>query len=146
MPISMKPIRWSNAILFRCIFAVMATRRLGVASCCIRGFKIASSAIEVALTKGNNPAPKVAMHWPVKVWDYGAYPDQDEAMGIFNSPKWRPAIYPPSNRNRSFSPLDSIALMYRSMFQRSGLISTIVSGSRSLRRPWKISPIFRKAI
>ncbi len=46
-----------------------------------------TSAIEVSLTKGNNPAPKVAMHWPVKVWDYGAYPDQDEAMGDFQLAK-----------------------------------------------------------
>ncbi|MCB1227979.1 MAG: sulfatase [Verrucomicrobiales bacterium] len=31
----------------------------------------------------NNPSPKERVHWPVKVWDWGAFPESDEQMGDF---------------------------------------------------------------
>jgi arylsulfatase A-like enzyme len=42
-----------------------------------------SETFEVNLTQGRNPVPKENMNWPVKVWDYGAFPDSDEAMGDY---------------------------------------------------------------
>jgi arylsulfatase A-like enzyme len=36
---------------------------------------------DVDLTQGRNPTPKQNMNWPVKVWDFGPFPDSDEEMG-----------------------------------------------------------------
>jgi arylsulfatase A-like enzyme len=40
-----------------------------------------AESFDVNLTKGRNPTPKQMMNWPVKAWDYGAFPDRDEEMG-----------------------------------------------------------------
>ncbi len=48
------------------------------------GFKgrIAGS-FDVALKTGGNPTPTERLNWPVKVWDYGAFPERDEEMGDY---------------------------------------------------------------
>ncbi|MCA9191941.1 MAG: sulfatase [Planctomycetales bacterium] len=48
------------------------------------GFKgrVAES-FDVNLTQGRNPTPSQPMNWPVKVWDYGAFPESDEEMGDY---------------------------------------------------------------
>lgn len=38
---------------------------------------------EVKLSNANNPTPKERVHWPVKVWDWGAFPESDEEMGDY---------------------------------------------------------------
>ena len=38
---------------------------------------------EVKLSNARNPSPKGQVHWPVKVWDWGAYPDSDDDMGDY---------------------------------------------------------------
>lgn len=38
---------------------------------------------EVKLEAGRNPGPKTAMNWPVRVWDYGPFPERDEEMGDY---------------------------------------------------------------
>lgn len=35
------------------------------------------------LTDGRNPTPPQAVNWPVKAWDYGAFPERDEEMGDY---------------------------------------------------------------
>ena len=35
------------------------------------------------LTQGRNPTPKQSINWPLKAWDYGACPAQDEEMGDY---------------------------------------------------------------
>lgn len=39
--------------------------------------------LDVELKAGGNPVPKKPMNWPVKVWDFGAFPERDEEMGDF---------------------------------------------------------------
>ncbi len=36
---------------------------------------------DVNLTKGGNPTPTQRINWPVKVWDFGPFPELDEEMG-----------------------------------------------------------------
>ncbi|MCP5539034.1 MAG: sulfatase [Akkermansiaceae bacterium] len=36
---------------------------------------------DVQLSPGRNPTPKAMMNWPVKVWDFGPFPERDEEMG-----------------------------------------------------------------
>ncbi|MDZ4852531.1 MAG: sulfatase [Pirellulaceae bacterium] len=38
---------------------------------------------DVDLTQGRNPTPKQTMNWPLKAWDYGAFPDRDDQMGDY---------------------------------------------------------------
>lgn len=38
---------------------------------------------ETDLTDGRNPTPPQAVNWPVKAWDYGAFPERDEEMGDY---------------------------------------------------------------
>lgn len=40
-----------------------------------------AESFDVNLTKGHNPSPKQTMNWPVKAWDFGPFPDNDEEMG-----------------------------------------------------------------
>lgn len=40
-----------------------------------------ASTFDFDLGQGNNPTPKEKMNWPVKVWDFGPYPQRDEEMG-----------------------------------------------------------------
>ncbi len=39
--------------------------------------------LDITFTKGNNPSPKKSMNWPVKVWDFGPYPERENEMGDF---------------------------------------------------------------
>jgi arylsulfatase A-like enzyme len=38
---------------------------------------------DVNLTQGRNPTPKEIVNWPVKIWDFGAFPERDEEMGDY---------------------------------------------------------------
>jgi len=40
-----------------------------------------AESFDVTLTQGHNPTPKQTMNWPVKAWDFGAFPERDEEMG-----------------------------------------------------------------
>ena len=40
-----------------------------------------AESFDINLTKGRNPTPKQTMNWPVKVWDFGRFPERDEEMG-----------------------------------------------------------------
>lgn len=42
---------------------------------------------EIQLSNANNPSPKERMHWPVKVWDWGAFPQSDDEMGDYQLAK-----------------------------------------------------------
>lgn len=38
---------------------------------------------DVRLEAGSNATPKTPLNWPVKVWDYGAFPESDDQMGDY---------------------------------------------------------------
>lgn len=40
-----------------------------------------AESFDVNFIKGDTPPPKRSMNWPVKVWDFGPYPERDEEMG-----------------------------------------------------------------
>ncbi len=40
-----------------------------------------ADSFDVNLKSGRNPTPKKQLNWPVKVWDFGAFPDTDAEMG-----------------------------------------------------------------
>lgn len=42
-----------------------------------------ASTFDVNLGAGRNPRPDQTMNWPVKAWDYGAFPAMDEEMGDY---------------------------------------------------------------
>jgi len=42
-----------------------------------------ADAFDTDLADGRNPTPPQTMNWPVKAWDYGAFPERDEEMGDY---------------------------------------------------------------
>jgi len=40
-----------------------------------------AESFDTDLTRGRNPTPKQMVNWPVKIWDFGAFPERDEEMG-----------------------------------------------------------------
>lgn len=42
-----------------------------------------AGSFDTDLTDGRNPTPPQVMNWPVKAWDYGAFPERDEEVGDY---------------------------------------------------------------